>query len=294
MTEVSHKVAILDYWRAVELFSPQNVPRAAPNDDTEPVFSAQEDVPLPWESVHPLRFRRTPPRTSQRFQVYCGIYRVEKVRSILEDKFGKDPESFDERSDGESCLFAFSVTDDGRPLFDTFVLSTCVWATARAIEPGPGSAEWLSEFDTTASTIASSFAEQLAVRRDDSHGQGLKGKGFNLGRPIAYADIVQETKRIAHELDVPILSETLEIRIKAGLVASSKQYSADDQDFLNSFFVKDLGKVAAEARKQNLGKGCWTVLSGDDELDVSKRIDVRTSISTLFQQLSPALFPPGR
>jgi hypothetical protein len=179
--------------------------------------------------------------------VYCGIYRVEKVRSILEDKLGKDPESFDERSDGASCLFAFSVTDDGRPLFDTFVLSTCAWATARALEPGPGSAEWLSEFDTTASTIASSFAEQLAVRRDDSHGQGLKGKGFNLGRPIAYAD-----------------------------------------------FVKDLGKVAAEARKQNLGKGCWTFLSGDDELDVSKRIDVRTSISTLFQQLSPALFPPGR
>ena len=294
MTEVSHKAAILDYWRAVELFSPQNVPRAAPNDDTEPVFSAQEDVSLPWEPVHPLRFRRTPPRTSQRFQVYCGIYRVEKVRSILEDKLGKDPESFDERPDGESCLFAFSVTDDGRPLFDTFVLSTCAWATARTLNLGPGSAEWLIGFDATACKTASGFAERLAVRRDDSHGQELKGKGFNLGRPIAYADIVQETKRIAHELDVPALSETLEIRIKASLVASSNQYSADDQDFLNSFFVKDLGKVAAEARKQNLGKGCWTFLSEDDELDVSKRIDVRTSISTLFQQLSPALFPPGR
>ncbi|HEX2524141.1 MAG TPA: AAA domain-containing protein, partial [Terriglobia bacterium] len=37
-----------------------------------------------------------------------------------------------------------------------------------------------------------------------------------------------------------------------------------------------------------------TFLAGDDELDLSKRIDVRKSIDTLFQQLSPALFPFGR
>jgi hypothetical protein len=37
---VSDKAASLDYWRAVELSSPQNVPRAAPNGSAEPVFSA--------------------------------------------------------------------------------------------------------------------------------------------------------------------------------------------------------------------------------------------------------------
>ena len=219
---------------------------------------------------------------------------MEKVRSILEDKLGKDPESFDERSDGESCLFAFSVTDDGRPLFDTFVLSTCAWATARTLDPGPESAEWLMGFDTIASKIAAGFAERLAASQDDARGQELTGKGFNLGRPIQYADILRETKRIAQDLGFPELSENSEIRIKAGFVSSSKKYSVDDQDFLNSFFVKDLGKVAAEVRKRNLGKGIMTFLAGDDELDLSKRIDVRQSIGTLFQQLSPALFPPGR
>ena len=216
------------------------------------------------------------------------------MRTILEDKLGRDPESFDERSDGESCLFAFSVTDDGRPLFDTVVLSTCAWATARTLKPGPGSADWLAGFDTTAEKIASGFAERYAVRQDDERGQELKGKGFNLGRPLEYADILRETKRIAQDMGITNLSEGLEIRIKAGLVASSKKYSADDQDFLNSFYVRDLGRVAAEVRKKNLGKGLWTFLSGDDELDLSKRIDARKSIGTLFQQLSPALFPPGR
>jgi hypothetical protein len=92
--------------------------------------------------------------------VYCGIYSLEKMRSVLEDKLGKDPEAFDERSDDESCLFAFSVTDDGRPLFDTFVLSTCAWATARTRDPGPRSAEWLIGFDLIASKIAAGFAER--------------------------------------------------------------------------------------------------------------------------------------
>jgi len=294
MTEFSEKAAVLDYWRAVELFSPQNVPRAAPNDSTEPVFSAREDVPLPWDPVHRLKSHRPPRFKSRRFQVYCGIYKLKKVRSLLEDMFGKDPRSFDERSDGESCLFALSVTDDGKPLFDTFVLSTCAWATARTLTPGPGSADWLMGFDATASKIAVGFAERLAASPDDTHGQELQGKGFNLGRPLAYADLLRETKRIAQDLGVHELSENCEIRIKAGFIASSKQYSADNQDFLNSFFVKDLGKVSAEVRTKNVGKGLWTFLAGDKELDLSKRIDLRQSIGTLFQHLSPALFPPGR
>jgi hypothetical protein len=226
--------------------------------------------------------------------VYCGIYSLETVRNILESTLGKDPESFDERPGGESCLLAFSVADDGRPLFDTFVLSTCAWATARTLDPGPESADWLVGFETIASKIAAGFAERLAASQDDARGQELKGRGFKLGRPILYTDILRETKRIAQDLGLPDLSGNSEIRIKAGFVSSRKKYSADDQDFLNSFFVNDLGKVAAEVRKQNLGKGMMTFLAGDDELDLSKRIDVRQSIDTLFQHLAPALFPLGR
>ena len=294
MTELSDKAAILDYWRAVELFSPQTVPRVAPDDYLEPVLLAQKDVPLPWEPAHPLKSRRILSDTARRFQVYCGIYSFERMRCVLEDKLGKDPEVLDERPDGESCLFAFSVADDGRPLFDTFVLSTCAWATARTFEPGPRSAEWLKGFDSTASKLAMDLAERLAASQDDTCGQELKGKGFYLGHPLRYDDILRETKRIAQDLGVPELSENLEIRIKAGIVASKKKYEADAQDFLNSFFVPALEKVAAEIRKNNLGKGLWDFLAGDGALDLSKRIDVRKSSDTLFQRLSPALFPPGR
>jgi len=278
----------------VELFSPQSIPRVAPNDRNEPVFSAQQGNPLPWEPGHSLKARCPPAWTARRHHVYCGVYSLEKVRTILEDKLGKDAESFDERSDGEGCVFAFSVTDNGRPLFDTFVVSTCAWATSRTIHPGPESAVWLDGFDAKSSDLAAGFAERLSVRARDKRGQELKEKGFHLGRAILYSDIVREAKRIARELEVTSFADALQIRVKTVLVASRKQYSADDQDFLNSFFVKDLGKVARELREKNIGKGLYDFLTSDDRLDLSRRIDVRKSIPTLFQQLAPALFPLGR
>jgi hypothetical protein len=38
MTETKNKASILEYWRAIELFSPQNVPRSNSNDRIEPAY----------------------------------------------------------------------------------------------------------------------------------------------------------------------------------------------------------------------------------------------------------------
>lgn len=84
------------------------------------MFAADPALPLPWDASHAIRNRWPPKNTSRRFTAYCGVLGISDVRAILEEKLGKDAESFDERTDGETCLFAFSVTDDGRPLFHTF------------------------------------------------------------------------------------------------------------------------------------------------------------------------------
>lgn len=285
--------AVLDYWRAVELFSPQSVPRPAPNDFSDPVFSIKPELPLPWEAGHAILRKRTPNKTSRRFHVFCGIYPLEKVRVLLEEKLGADPETFDERADGESCLFAFSTTEDGRPLFDSFVLSTCAWAASRTLEPGPTSPEWLAGFDTCASKVAGEFAERFAVLEHDDVGRELNAKGFNLGRPISYAELLREAQLIAARIGAEGLSDH-EIRVRAGVVASSKKYSADDQDFLNSFYVKDLGKVASAIRGGAIGLGLMNYLTSSETLDASRRIDVRKSLHQVYESLAPQKFPPGR
>lgn len=117
MTSMSN---ILEFWRAVELFSPQSLPKVNPNDRSEPVFALDQSLPLPWEASHPFKSIWAPAKTSRRFLACCGVLEQAQIREVLEEKLGKDPEAFDERTDGQTCLFAFSVTDDGRPLLSRF------------------------------------------------------------------------------------------------------------------------------------------------------------------------------
>ena len=292
MNRPQDTAAILDYWRAIEIFSPQSIPRVAPNDRTEPVFAADPELPLPWSAKHPLSSRWPPKNTSRRFTAYCGVLATSDVRSILEEKLGKDDESFDERTDGETCLFAYCVTDDGRPLFHTFVLSSCAWATSRTLYPTPSSSEWLMGFEASALKIASDFEHRYAATDDDARGQELVGMGFRVGRPLDYADVLAQTERIAKELGLLHLLSDRGIRIGCGLVASAKQYSAEESDFINSFYLSDLARVANEAGKGNVGKALNEFLVNQPNL--AARIDVRPSIATQFQQLSPSLFPRGR
>ena len=284
--------AILDYWRSIELFSPQNIPVVAPNDRTEPVFAADQTLPLPWEQGHASSRRALPHNTSRRFTVYCGVLATAEVRAILEDTIGKDGESFDERTGGETCLFAFSVTPEGRPLFPTFVMSSCAWATSRTLDPTPSSAEWLSGFEQYESVVAIEFAHHYAVAIDDAPGQELLRQGFCVGRALNYGDLLAHTERVAAQLELLPLIPERGIRIRCGLIASSRKYTADDNDFLNSFYLKDLARVAGEARKGNIGKGLSDLLMAKPRL--TERVDVRQSIGTQFQQLSPSLFPRGR
>ena len=284
--------AILDYWRAVEIFSPQNIPSVAPNEQSDPVFAASSLQPLPWEPAHTIFHRRPSKNESKRFMVYCGVLATSVVRTILEDKLGKDDESFDERNDGETCLFAFSVTDAGRPLFHTSVLSSCAWGASRTLDPTPASNQWLEGFEEKSKQIISDFEHSYAAADDDAEGQRLLGMGFRIGRPLSYKDLMATTERVATQLGLLDLLPDRDIRIRCGRVATSKQYSAEDSDFLNSFYLKDLARVAAAARAGSTGKGLKDLLTHEPEL--AARIDVRKSMGTLFEQLSPALFPRGR
>lgn len=285
--------SILEYWQAVEFFTPQNVPRPAPNDSFEPVFTVSEGQLLPWNPRHRIS-QQLRPKTVRRFVVYGGVFRLDRVRQIVEEAFGSDSECFDERTDGENCFFAFSVSNDGRPLFETLILSTCAWATSRTLNPGPDSPQWLVGFDVAAEKLVNDFSNRYAIRPDDEIGQQLLSKGYSVGCPLEFSDLLREVKRIGAEMGILHLSESIEIRIRAFSVATSKNYAADNQDFLNSFFIRDLAKVADEVRRGNLGKGLDTFLQSDGELNLANRIDVRKSISPLFLQLEPLLFPAGR
>ena len=282
---------VVEFWRAVELFSPQQVPKLDASHRYNPVYAAT-DGSLPWDVGHPAQRRRPPKFCSRRFQVYCGVFALAHVKELLEERLGRDEESFDDRIDGENCLFAFSMTDDGRPLFDSFTLYSCAWAASRTRAPGAGSSVWLQGFDALSVEYAKRFTESLAVLVDDEKGNELVGKGFSIGRALRYEDIFQETVKIARGLKLEDFCEELDIRVKISWVSARKKWSTDDLDFLNSFFVKDLGLVAEKVRGGHLGTALNSFLT--KTTDTSRRVDVREDSDVLYEILSPEYFPSGR
>lgn len=290
MTQSTHQ-SIIEYWRAIELFSPQPLPRIQPQSKIDPVFPITPEASLPWEKEHRFQKRKPPKHCTWRFQIYCGVFPVKSATAFLEDILGKDPESFDQGASGESCVFAFQATEEGRPLFETFTLSSCAWAISKTKTPGPSTRNWLVGFDEACEESSVLFSENLAVLEDDSEGQELREGGHSIGRHLSYQNLLQTTHRIVEKLELEWFLEDIQFRIKAKPVAYRKRMSADEQDFLNSFFIHDLKRVADAVGRGDYGAGLKQYLADTPRKD---KTDVRKAPEALLTQLAPNLFPCGR
>lgn len=283
--------SIFDYWRATEMFAPQATPKIAPLDSETPVFPARPGSPLPWELGHPIKHRGLPAGKSRKYFVYCGVFGLELMRSLMEAKVGKDPESFDS-SDKATCLCGFAVSDTGRPLFESFVLSSCAWAMGRTVAPGPASTEWLVGFEDECKRVAEDFEIQFALEADDDQGQRLRADGIPVGRAIALPEMLAYTKRLAQQLHLAEVLPALEIRVKCQVVETARKNDSPDQDMINSFYLRDLAVVADHARGHKIGAALAEFVK--EKPRFKERVDVRKSMPLLARQLAPSLFPRGR
>jgi hypothetical protein len=133
---------VVRFWRAVELFSPQDIPAVKP---AEQVYAVKPDRPLPWEN--PSRLPRLRPKNTWQHTVYCGVFAIERVRDVLGEVFpDAAAEDRDGRVRGDSALMAFTVNQDGLLLKDSISFSACAWAVGRTRSPGPDDPRWLEGF----------------------------------------------------------------------------------------------------------------------------------------------------
>ena len=141
---------ITRFWRAVEMFSPQGVPRIARGgaDRSGLVLDLGRTDLAPWQAGHPLREAGPRRGKTWQFTVYGGLYDIASARSALVSAFGEDDKPEDARGGGGlTALFAFTVDADGCLLPDSATLSACGWAISRLQEPGPDDPLWLDGFD---------------------------------------------------------------------------------------------------------------------------------------------------
>ena len=280
------RTEVLRFWRAIELFSSQDVPEISPDKRVEDVTEAGL---LPWEAGHPLGNIELRDNQVWRHTIYGGLFDLEKVRDLLEEAFGKDPESFDSRKAGSTALFAATFTDEGRPLFGTEEFASCAWATGRLIEPGPAKAGWLDGFDEAAASCRAGFLRMLGSSEHDTRAAELKARGHAVGRPVDARTLYALIDFIVEQFNIQTALAPMGVRVKSVPIGRRRQFSIDGTDFLNSFFASDLAKVADSGSH---GGALTAYLSGPASKD--DRVDLRAHPEVVDQHVSPDRTPSGR
>lgn len=291
-TDNQTKARIIDFWRAIELFSPQQVPRVDPYNKQDPVFGITPQSLPPWHPEHPLQRRPIADTMTWRHQAYIGIFNLGKVLEILEEKIGRDPDSSGEFPNQQTAVATFSVSNEGLFLANTLIVSTCAWVSARTLYPGPADPSWLSGFDEVAGRIIQQFLSTLPtiVADDDDEGFSLP----TAHKPLTAGELFHEAQRIIIQLGALTFIGQLEIRIKSFQVSRRKENVVEEADSLNSFYIHDLERVAAEVRAGDFGTGLANLLTDRQTIDRQQRIDVRTQSELISDLLAPSRFPQGR
>jgi hypothetical protein len=118
-------VRIVQFWQAVEIFSPQSLPTIDPKNHT---VDLQRRDRVPWDQQSHLR--EAEPGYAWRHEVYGGLYELRRVRDVLVARYGQDREE-EPPPKGKSALFACTVNEDGFLVPDSMVVSACAWGAGR-------------------------------------------------------------------------------------------------------------------------------------------------------------------
>jgi AAA domain len=291
--EGRRRAQVLRYWRSVELFASQRL------DEPDPAarrYEIRPGQPMPWQEGH--RLRRMPLRKDRvwRHTLFGGVFARDRLHAALERVFGESGPDVDERVPrGASALFAAVVTEDGRLLLDSLVLSSAAWAGGRAYRPGPGAVDWLDGFDAAAQRFAATVREAVAAAADDDAAKAAAEDGMAVSRPLSQANLLTLVDLAAEQLGVVELLAPDGLRVNSETVGRKR--AGDVQvDFLNSFYVDDLARVAAAIAVGECGAALESFLTADESLPALRRVDVRDPAmeDRLLELLAPSRVPAGR
>lgn len=282
------RAEIVEFWRIVEMFSPQNVEKVSRERQ---VFAVQPGRPLPWEPDHELGQLQLKPHQAWRHVVYLGIYPLDEVFEVLSRVFPADQDSYDERLGGESAIAAFLVGEDGRALLDSEVLSSCAWATGKVLRDRHAGQDWLAQFQDATTGFGYEWRDLVTDEISAPHGDAPP----QYVPRVLNSDDLLECLSIA--LDAAGTDTTLscrEIRISSQVVARRTADKPAGHEFLNSFIMNDLNLVTEETAKGNTGAALREYLRPEADIRTARRVDVRARPDAVLAATAPDVVPAGR
>jgi hypothetical protein len=322
------RVRVTEFWRAVEIFSPQPLPRP---DARFGVTDAGPGEPMPWE---PDSRHCAPPKPGKawRHEVFGGIHELRSVRDTLTGLYDPDDDGGQrEPAGGQSALFAVTVDGEGVLVAGTAVLSSCAWAVGRALAARgdlslAGFSQDARQFGGDLGRLAGADDDAAGVllapvsgtargeepggepgvtlggAAGDAHGrptagrpEALPGEPADLKlRPLRGEDLRRFAARLADRLGVTEALRPHGLRVRAYLVDAERADEQTVPSFLNSFYADDLARVAAALADGDAGAGLTAYLTGSALIDAGRRVDVRGRPDAVWRGCVPGRIPQGR
>lgn len=299
-------IDLITFWRDVEALTPQKIPKKAPNDKTAPTGDWVFDSPPPWLDPD---FKRRPIASTNawRHTVYAALYERPRFIELLEWRLGKPPEISEDPPGGQSCVFSIAIDEHGRPLIETMMISMAAWAFG--IIEGKGLAA-LPSADACDIAGLHSPEGKYEVPRSNSGFPGFDSQLDKLREDLAWQIESREDARGIDfaEFDefVVTVIDRLNLRNLVGVTPFHRVKSVQvrrpdprkplqpktpksEDDFLNSFCIKDLNRLIAGSWGR-VGVGFRHFLEPPAGIS---RIDVRTDRGRAIEVLCPSNSPAG-
>lgn len=292
------KTALIDYWRGVELLSPQPLDKL--REDDERVSRVEVGGPLPWDPAHPLRSVWLGDKRAWRHLVFLGVYSLDRAFGDVRRAHPADEQMPGERPRaGESALAAFVVGDDGRAILASGVLASCAWAIGLALREGPASVGSAS-FERVSSAFRFEWEEEVAAAPEDQRARELEGEGWFVGRALDGEDLGSCLALVSRLLELDRLPEdselrrALEIRIVSRKVPAREAHAPGSRELLNSFYAEDLRRVGRAVQQGACGRALREYLTPASRVDLGARVDAERDLKRVRRALSPRRIPLGR
>lgn len=295
-SERGERVQVLEFWRAVEIFSARPLPRP---DARFRITDVTAGRPMPWEPGS--QFGAPPPAgKAWRHEVFGGIFDLNGVRDVLTGLYGPDADGGQrEPGGGQSALFACTVDGDGVLVPHTAVLSSCAWAVGRALaapdEPSlAGFGLDVREFGGELGKLADVTAEATDLLVAGIRPAGAGDPGDLRSRALRGEDLRRLAAQLAERLGVTKELRPRGLRVRSYLVDADQADEHTAPSFLNSFYADDLTRLAAAVTDGEAGAGLTAYLTGSARIDGRHRTDVRARPDLVRDGCQPARIPAGR
>ena len=302
---------VLEFWQAIEALTPQDALRVNASDVANPVYGIHNhpQALFPWANPEHLQ-KPIDADMVWAYEVQCGIHDTSALSALLVEALNKTPRLDDEFKGSTSRVFDLRFDETGMPLPQTFSLSLASWASGQLLVEegsiqtllagGVPSAQELPEPGSDISDPQSGFAafDSLSMGIVQWIANEVEGFEKSQTRPTVgwLSDLLTRIAEFSH-LPKSLFGSRAFVRVRATRVRKDKAHEKGEfVDGLGSFYAADLRKIAAAAKRGDIGAGMRQFMSAGKDGAQADRIDVRDPANNgaLAEALAPTKIPMGR